>query len=334
MLLKLMRLTRLISVLLLCGPLFAATPNLQQLGIVTLPGGPGFGELAFANGLLLIAHPGASSVDVFDPVRRRVVAEITGLQSPRALAVDEPNGRVYIADHGSNSIAVVTTNTWKVADSIALPGSPDNLLLDGEGKLYWADADSGKVSLLDIRTRQTTGSADIGGTPRELVLDPDRNVVFATVQDAHQIVAIDPQLKIVSRFKLNASQPTGLVYDGRYRQLYVSVRSAVLAISADTGMETDRVTAPAGVDALWLDPESRTLYAASNGSLLTMQATGKLVAAGEIATEVKGHTVAYDPAKRLVLLPGGREGKSKVLIFRAMNPTQQTGTSDTQVAVR
>jgi YVTN family beta-propeller protein len=329
-----MRLFRLIFVLLLSAPLFAATPDLQQIGIVSVPGGPGFGELAFANGMLLISHPGASTVDVFNPVRRRVVATVAGLQSPRAIAVDEQGGKVYVADHGSNSIAIVSTDNWKVIDSISLPGAPDDLLLAGTGNLYWADADRGTVSLLDIRTKQNTATVEIGGTPRSLVLDPDRNVIFATVQDVHQIVALDPQLKIVSRFKLNASQPTGMVYDGRYRELYVSVRSAVLAISADTGVETDRVPAAAGVDALWLDPESRTLYAAGNGSLQTIRADGKLVADGEMMTEVKGHTVAYDAAKRLLLLPGGREGKSKVLIFRTPDPARQTDSANTQAAVR
>ena len=37
---------------------------------------------------------------------------------------------------------------------------------------------------------------------------------------------------------------------------------------------------------------------------------------------MKGHTVAYDAAKKLVLLPGGREGKSKVLILRPKNSNQ------------
>jgi hypothetical protein len=51
-------------------------------------------------------------------------------------------------------------------------------------------------------------------------------------------------------------------------------------------------------------------------------------------TEVKGHTVAYDAAKRLLLLPGGREGKSKVLIFRTPDPARQTDSANTQAAVR
>jgi ABC-type uncharacterized transport system permease subunit len=96
------------------------------------------------------------------------------------------------------------------------------------------------------------------------------------------------------------------------------VRFAVLAISADTGAEIDRVAAPSGVDRLWLDPDSHTLYVASEGSLLMLNAKGRLAVADEITTQVKGHAVAYDADKKLLLLPGGREGKSKLVIYRPM----------------
>jgi DNA-binding beta-propeller fold protein YncE len=312
----------------------ASASDLRQIGMVNLPGPPGFGEIAFANGMLLLAHPGANALDVFDPTRRRVVAQITGLQSPRAVAVDEKAGRVYVADHGSKSVAVIAIDGWKVIDSVALPGSPDNLLLSGDGRLYWADADAGSLSLLDLRTKQDVARIDLGGTPRDLAMDSARHLVFATLQDVHQIVVVDPQLKIVNRFTLNASQPTGLVYDPQYHELYAAVRYAVLAISADTGAEIDRVAAPAGVDSLWLDAESRTLYAASEGSLLVMQAKGRLSKAEEITTAgVKGHAVAYDSEKRMVLLPGGNQGKSKLLILRPMAPNAQPGT-DTDARVR
>jgi YVTN family beta-propeller protein len=331
-----MRIPRIIaSTILLCISLLADASDLRQVGMINLPGPPGFGELAFADGMLLLAHTGASAVDVFDPARRRVVAQITGLQSPRAVAADDQAGKVYVADHGSNSIAVVSTDGWKVADSIALSGSPDALLLDGAGKLYWSDAANGSVSLLDLRTKQNMATVDVGGAVRDLAFDGTRHLVFATVQDLHQVVALDPQLKIVNRFEVNGSQPTGLVYDPQYQELYVSVRSAVLAINPDTGAEASRVTAPAGVDALWLDPDSGTLYAASEGSLLVIAAKGHLAALDNINTEVKGHTVAYDPAKRLVLVPGGREGKSKLQIFRPMTPAVQPGASpDTEASVK
>ncbi len=190
------------------------------------------------------------------------------------------------------------------------------------------------VSLVDLATKQNVGSVNVGGTPRDLAFDGDRNVVFATVQDLHQVVAIDPQLKIANRYNVDGSQPTGLVYDPESQELYVAVRFAVLALNAGTGAEVNRVPAAAGVDALWLDPESRMLYAASDGSLLMIHANGRLSIADEITTDVKGHTVAYDSAKRLVLLPGGREGKSKVLILRPLDSSQQSTSGIAQGAVR
>ncbi len=327
-----MRLARSLVALALLTSWVASASDLRQIGMVNLSGSPGFGPMAFANGMLLLTHPGASAVDVFDPIKRRTIAQITGLQSPRSIAVDVQAGRVYVADHGSNSIAIIGTDGWKVIDSIALPGSPDALLLD-DGKLYWADADAGTLSQLDVRTKQDVAKVDLGGMPRGLGFG-DHGMIFVTVQDQHQIVALDPQLKILNRFTLNASQPTGLVYDPQYHELYVSVRGAVLAISADTGAEVSRVSAPEGVDALWLDEDSHTLYAASEGALLVMSAKGNLTALDNILTEVKGHTVAYDSAKRLVLVPGGREGKSKLLILRPMNPNGQGADESTDARVR
>lgn len=328
-----LRLSGLVSILLLVvAPIWSS--ELRQVGMVTIPGAPGFGELAFANGLLVMTHAGASTVDVFDPVRRRVVAQVSGLQSPRGVAVDESNGKVYVAEHGNNSIAVIAIDEWKVTDTIPLQGSPDTLLLDGN-KLYWTDAGNATVSLVDLETKQNVVTTDVGGTPRDLAWDSDRNVVFVTVQDLHQIVAIDPQLKIVNRYTLDASQPTGMVYDPQSQELYVAVRSGVVAMNAGTGAEVNRVPASMGVDALWLDPESRTLYAASDGSLLMIHTNGRLSIADEITTDVKGHTVAYDSAKKLVLLPGGREGKSKVLILRPMGSSpQDTPVGTTRAEVR
>lgn len=352
----------LIPMLLVCTSLFATATNpvspatpaagsgaeqLRQVGMVIVPGAPGFSGAAFANGMLLLVHPGASAVDVFDPERRRVVAEVVGLQSPRALAVDKKAGRVYIADHGNNSIVVVAFEGWKVIDSIALPGSPDALQLTGDGKLYWADADAETISLLDLHTKQDVARVELGGRPRGLAWDAQRQIVFAALQDAHRIVAITlspagengatnaPQLKVVNRFTLNASQPTSLIYDPQYHELYTSVRFAVLAVNADTGAEIDRVAAPAGVDSLWLDPDSRTLYAASEGSLLVMQAKGSLSKVNEIATAgIKGDTVAFDAEKNIVLVPGGGQGQSKLLILRPTSANGQPAANDTDARVR
>ena len=83
--------------------------------------------------------------------------------------------KVYVADAGNNSIAVISTDTWKISDTIPLQGSPDQLLLYDSGEqMYWSDAEAGTISLLDLRTKQNIGTVQVGGAPRYLASDPDR----------------------------------------------------------------------------------------------------------------------------------------------------------------
>jgi len=76
------------------------------------------------------------------------------------------------------------------------------------------------------------------------------------------------------------------------------------------------VAADAGIDRLWLDGESRVLFGAEGRSMLVMQADQRLHAIDEVSTDVKGYSVAYDPDRKLVYFPGGRDGQSKLLLFK------------------
>lgn len=299
----------------------ADQPQLRQLGMVEIPGQPGIDQMAFARGMLIITHPGASAVDIFDPTRRRVVAQIKGLQSPEAIAVDEQGGTVYVADAGANSIAIISIDGWRVTGSIPLRTTPGAIRLTQDAKsLYVADPESGMVSLLDLATHQIANEVKVDGTPRYFAFAPGRQLLYVSVQDRNEIVAIDSQMKIVNRFSVNGSQPTGLVYDGAEHRLYVAVRGAVLALNAETGVEVNHVDASPGVDTLWLDSDTNTLYAAGNGSLQVLRtAGGQLAELDKLSPQVRGHTLAYDANHKLLFVPGGREGRTKMLIMRPMN---------------
>ena len=144
--------------------------------MVNVPGAPGFVDLAFCNGMLLMTHPGASAAGCLrsgQTARDRAGDRIAiAARHCRRRA----GGRVYVADHDSKSIAVISTDGWKVVDSIGIPGNPDALLLDGAGKLFWTDADAGTISLLDLHTKQDVAQTDVGGTPRDLAYDSARKI--------------------------------------------------------------------------------------------------------------------------------------------------------------
>ncbi len=330
-----MRFRSVLLLILLTAPALWAS-QLRQLAIIDLRGEPGFEQAVFANGMLVLAHESSDRLDIFDPARRRLVAEVPGMASPHGLAVDAREQKVYVANSQAGSIAVVSARDWKLERTIALPLAPYSLTVapDG-GTLYVANWQDQSVSAVNLTAGDKVSTAEVGGSPQALLLDSALSKLFVSLQDTAEVVALDPAtLKITNRYKLSASQPTGMVADATGRRLFVAVRHAIVELDAATGSEVARAAAPAGADSLWLDPASGVLYVASSGGYVDLYNTaGKLAALEEIRTEVRGHTLAYDPARKLVFLPGGREGRSKLLILKNVLPAAPSTPAE-QVAAK
>lgn len=318
-----MRLFKPFIILLLSIPVSAFGVKLREIALLDIPGRPGFETLAFAKGFLVMAHNGASTVDIFDPAKRRFVAQISGIVSARGVAVDDADGRVYIADAGSNSIDVVNSGNWHVEDRIQLSRAPANLLLvPGTKNIIATNPYARSLTLVSRQINREMQIVDIGGDPDLMAYDPIRNAVFVTVEDQNMVVAypvsLEADAKPLKTIKLNASEPTGIILEPTSRTLFVAVRYAVLALDADSGAELSRVPAAAGTDRLWLDSTGSALYgAASDGTVTTIRVNGRQLAyESEIRTDVRGHSLAFDPERKLIYVPGGREGKSKMVILK------------------
>jgi DNA-binding beta-propeller fold protein YncE len=318
-----MRLFKTSILLVFLIPLSAFGAKLREIALLDIPGRPGFETLAFAKGYLVMAHNGASTVDIFDPAKRRFVAQISGIVSARGVAVDDASGRVYIADAGTNSIDVVNTSNWQVEDRIALSRAPENLMLvPGTTNIIATNPYARSLTLVSRQINREMQVVDVGGDPDLMAYDPIRNAVFVTLEDQNTVVAYSVSLerdaKPISTIKLNGSQPTGIVLEPTSRTLFVAVRFAVLAVDADSGTELSRVPVAGGTDRLWLDSAGGALYgASSDGTVTTVKVDGrKLTYESEIKTDVKGHSLAFDPERKLIYVPGGREGKSKMVILK------------------
>jgi DNA-binding beta-propeller fold protein YncE len=182
---------------------------------------------------------------------------------------------------------------------------------------------------------------ELDGLPQDMIYDPARKVLLLSLQDRGLIASIGSDNRISGTFRLVASEPTGLALDNAHRRLYVAVRYAVLGLNADTGQELSRVPAPGGTDTLILDPDGGLLYAAAgDGSVLAID-TNRNTVDHELPTNVRGYSIAYDPAHKMLFMPGGREGRSKMVILRpvsALGPpppvTAETPAPSEQTAMR
>ncbi|HLX74342.1 MAG TPA: YncE family protein [Terriglobales bacterium] len=303
------------------GAAFGKTSSLRQVAMVYIPGNPGFQAVGFVDGRLIIAHSGDSTVDVFNVKMRRVDAQIK-IDKPRGIAVDERGGKLYVADAGGNSIAVISTKTWKLENTIPVQAQPGPLALSPDGRtLYVGNSEGQSVSAIDLLRVKPAATVPLGHVDA-LVYDAARNVIYATLEDQAQVAVLDPGLKVVRRYPLVASQPSALALDGQARRLYVAVRYAVVALDADSGQEVGRVAAPMGVDSLWLDTGSGTLYAAASNEVDVIRAgAGQFASQDQLTLTVRSHGIVFDPERKLLLMPSGHEGRSLVLILRPAGQT-------------
>ncbi len=298
----------------------AAFGQVRQLAMIDLPGSPGFDAVVFSNGYLVMAHSAAGTVDVFDPVKRRLVAQVKGLANPVGLAVNESAGLVYVANTDASNLIVLSNKDWKVQSQVALSTEPGSLTFVPElSRLFVCDAHDESLSVVDVSNANRVSTVALEGRAEDVVFAPSRGVLLVSLQDRNQVIALDPlSMRVVRRMPLAASQPTHMALDPGNGRLYVAVRYAVLALNPDTGAELGRVPTPAGTDMLWLDEASGHLYAAASGGTMSVIKVGggQFVAENEVKTEVRGHTLAFDPASKLIFMPGGREGRSKLLILK------------------
>jgi YVTN family beta-propeller protein len=310
------RLLPILLIAFLCAPAFPQ--SVREIAMLEIPGKPGFGGMAVVNGMVLMSHAGAGTVDIFDPAKRRLIAKVKGMSDPRGIAVDPEGGQIFIANHDANNIVVLDARDWRVTGTIPLDGSPGEVaVVPAWGMLAVTDPVRQDLMFVDLHTRQQANRLPLNATPRAFTFDSSRGLLLVTLQDLGEVIALDKKLQIVRRTKLAASEPTSIVYDRKLDRLYVSVRYAVLSLDAATGSEVARVPADAGIDRLWLDENSEMLYGAAGGSLLVMKADARLHALDELPTDVKGYSVAYDPDRKLVFFPGGRAGQSKLLLLKA-----------------
>ncbi|MEO8725974.1 MAG: YncE family protein [Acidobacteriaceae bacterium] len=316
-------------------PSSTASWRLRQIAVISMSGLPEFDQAAFANGSVVISHPGAHTVDVFNPLKRLLVKHVAGVDDPRGIAVDDATKTVFIADAAKPSVAIISTANWTVLRTIPLPETPQDVVFaEKENALYISALTASSIMYVPLDQGQAA-TIDVGGRIDGIAYDAQAGRIFASVNNLAEVAVLQAagaQTKVSQRWTLNASQPAGLAFDPQEGRLFVAVRYAVLSLNAGTGQEISRVPTAAGTDTLRYDPARQVLYAASSdGSITTIAADkGKLISQYELRTGVKGHNLALDPENHLLYLPGGAAGKSKLVVLKPFSiiPEGQSGHED------
>ena len=151
---------------------FGMEAKLRQVALIDLPGSPGFSQVTMANGQVVITRPGTNTIEIFSPIKRRVVARISQISDPRGIAVDDASGMMYVALAGNSSIAVVDTRNWSVEKVIPVQHRPEKLLWVPQTKTLYATSVIDRcVSTIDLSINAESSVLPVEALPQDMLYD-------------------------------------------------------------------------------------------------------------------------------------------------------------------
>lgn len=251
----------------------SAAPNYHV--VARLPAGDGGWDIASVDPVDQRLYIGRSDgVTAIDLKSGKATDRIVSGEGVHA-ALAIPGTHEVISTNGkTNSATLFDGRTGHIRATIATGGNPDAAAYDPATRTVWImDPGSGEATVVDPRTGKVLATVAIGGS-LEFATADGHGRLYVNVEDRNEIAVIDTrQRKLVSRFAL-------------------------------AGCE-----GPTGIA---YDPHARAIVSAcGNGVAVVSSPAGRQIARLAIGKGADG--AAYDPVRRLVLVPGGRAGNLTVI---------------------
>lgn len=254
----------------------AAAPQPHYRVVSQLAAGDGGWDLlsvAPADQRLYVAH--GDRVTAFD-LRTGEATDrlVAGQRLHAALAI--PGTHEVIATNGdANDALLFDGRTGRIRATIPTGARPDAAAYDPATRTVWImNPGSGDITVVDPKTAKVLATVPAGGS-LEMGEADGRGRMYVNVEDKNEVAVFDTRTrKLLSRFALDGCDgPTGIAIDVRASEI----------LSACGGNATAIVSAP----------------------------DGRQVARLPIGKGADG--AAFDPVRRLVLVPGGRDGTLTVV---------------------
>lgn len=177
---------------------------------------------------IIVLNSKDADISLIDPVSHEVITRVPTGKEPHHLYPTPDNRHVIVANAVSDSLTVIDPLTGKVEDSIANIVDPYHLGFSPDQSLFVTCAN--RLDHVDVYRRvgnadklalKATARFNLAKTPSHLVFSEDSKVVYCTLQDSHELVAIDlVKLAVMWRFK-TGRLPAGVAISPDSKTLFV-----------------------------------------------------------------------------------------------------------------
>ena len=288
----------------------AATAQYQLKQKFTIGGDGGWDYLTYdAAGKRLFISRG-TRVQVVDPEKGTVLAEIPDTQGVHGIALAQDLGKGFTSNGRENTVTVFDLKTLKETSKIKLEGAenPDAILYDPASKrVFTFNGRSKNATAIDAASGTVAGNIPLDGKPEFAAAD-GKGMVYVNIEDKSELTSIDARkAAVVNTWKLEGcEEPSGLAMDQKTRRLFSGCHNKVMAIvNADTGKVVSTVPIGEGVDANAFDPGTNLAFSSNGDGTLTVvreEAADKFSVVQNAETQKYARTMALDTDTHTVYL--------------------------------
>jgi len=173
-----------------------------------------------------------ASLSIIDPTvsmagRTSTLARVLLPRPGADIVPSRDEKRVFVSMPTAAQVAVVDTDTWKVAANVPAGEGATRLVVQPDGRYLWAGYNAkgdepGGVSVIDTETLERVATIATGRGHHEIALSDDSRWAFVSNRTDGTVSAIDVRtLKLERTLKLGG-QPIALAYSKLAQALYVA----------------------------------------------------------------------------------------------------------------
>ena len=192
---------------------------------------------------------------------------------PTGVSVNPNTNRIYVANHGSNTVSVIDGDTNFVIATVPIGDGPHGLSVNpNTNRIYVANHGSWPwgttVSVIDGDTNTVIATVPVGIRPVGIAVNANTNRIYVTNFESNTISVIDGITNTVSATVAVGSGPHGISVNPITNRIYVGIYwgSSVDVIDGDTNTVIASVPVGSPVAGIAVNPVTNHIYATNHHS--------------------------------------------------------------------
>ena len=310
------------------GQALASAPSpLRLVQTIALPGVEGRIDHMASDPVtqrLFVVALGNNTLEVVDLRSGRRVRSLPGFSEPQGVGFVPSPPRLFVANGGDGSVAVLEADSFRVLRRIRLGDDADNVRVDEAARRVYVGFGSGALGVLDAVDGDGLGRVELPAHPESFQLEEGGRRVFVNVPQSGEVTVVDrTRGQVVGHWDLAGAHANfPLAVDPARRRLFVGCRNpaAVLVLSAETGRRLAKVPIDGDADDLFFDGRTRRLYASCGAGfidILKVPDAGPPETLARVPTAAGARTSLFDAARERLYLAVPHRGtqEAEIRIF-------------------